>query len=144
LESLFNQEAELSEISSIANTICKFLNQYPILLLKGELGTGKTTLTQQILKSLEYSDAVNSPTFNIVNEYKINVDKTVFHFDLYRIKNERELDELGFIEYIDSGNICIIEWPEIAMNYFDTEYLELQIHHLNNKRHYELNLINHS
>jgi tRNA threonylcarbamoyladenosine biosynthesis protein TsaE len=141
LEPILNLEANLSEIPSIAIKICELLNLYSILLIKGDLGTGKTTLTQQILKTLDYQETVNSPTFNIVNEYKINSNKTVFHFDLYRIKNEEELDELGFIEYIDSGNICIIEWPEIALNYFDTEYLELQIHHLDDKRFYELNLV---
>jgi tRNA threonylcarbamoyladenosine biosynthesis protein TsaE len=72
---------------------------------------------------------VSSPTFNIVNTYKTEEGFNVHHFDLYRIKHIEELDEIGFWEYLDSGDLCIIEWPEIIEDYLDIEYLKLQIKH---------------
>lgn len=86
--------------------------EHPILLLKGNLGAGKTTFTQFLLKNLESTDEVNSPTYSIVNEYSIPKGK-VFHFDLYRLKNIEEAYDIGIEEYLDNAALCIIEWPEI-------------------------------
>ncbi len=75
---------------------------HPILLLKGNLGAGKTTFTQFLLKNLESTDEVNSPTYSIVNEYNTPKGK-VFHFDLYRLKNIEEVFDIGIEEYLDNG-----------------------------------------
>lgn len=86
--------------------------KHKILLLKGNLGAGKTTFTQVLLRNLGSKDEASSPTYAIVNEYEIPGGK-VFHFDLYRLKDTAELHDIGFEEYLDSGHLCIIEWPEI-------------------------------
>ncbi|MGE8554521.1 tRNA (adenosine(37)-N6)-threonylcarbamoyltransferase complex ATPase subunit type 1 TsaE [Chryseobacterium jejuense] len=86
--------------------------KYNILLLKGNLGAGKTTFTQFLLKNLGSEDEVNSPTYSIVNEYTTSKGK-VFHFDLYRLKNIEEVYDIGIEEYLDNSFLCIIEWPEV-------------------------------
>lgn len=86
--------------------------KHNILLLKGNLGAGKTTFTKFLLKNLGSKDEVSSPTYAIVNEYHTPKGK-VFHFDLYRMKNIGEVYDIGMDEYLDNAQLCIIEWPEI-------------------------------
>lgn len=86
--------------------------KYNILLLKGNLGAGKTTFTQFLLKNLDSEDEVNSPTYSIVNEYSSPKGK-IYHFDLYRLKNIEEVYDIGIEEYLDNAFLCIIEWPEV-------------------------------
>ena len=86
--------------------------KHNILLLKGNLGVGKTTFTKFLLKNLGSKDEVSSPTYAIVNEYHTPKGK-VFHFDLYRMKNITEVYDIGMDEYLDNAQLCIIEWPEI-------------------------------
>ena len=86
--------------------------QHNILLLKGNLGAGKTTFTQFLLKDLGSQDEVSSPTYAIVNEYD-TPKGNVFHFDLYRMKNADEVEDIGIHEYLDNAFLCIIEWPEV-------------------------------
>ena len=99
--------------------------QHNILLLKGNLGAGKTTFTQFLLKSLESTDEVNSPTYSIVNEYNTPKGK-VFHFDLYRLKNIEEVYDIGIEEYLDNAFLCIIEWPEV----YEEELYGLKYHEM--------------
>ncbi|MFY1045627.1 tRNA (adenosine(37)-N6)-threonylcarbamoyltransferase complex ATPase subunit type 1 TsaE [Chryseobacterium sp. GP-SGM7] len=86
--------------------------KHNILLLKGNLGAGKTTFSQFLLKNLGSEDEVNSPTYSIVNEYNSPKGK-IFHFDLYRLKNIDEVYDIGIEEYLDNSFLCIIEWPEV-------------------------------
>lgn len=86
--------------------------KHNILLLKGNLGAGKTTFTQFLLKNLGSEDEVNSPTYSIVNEYNSPKGK-IYHFDLYRLKNIDEVYDIGIEEYLDNSFLCIIEWPEV-------------------------------
>ena len=86
--------------------------QHNILLLKGNLGAGKTTFSQFLLKKLGSSDEVSSPTYAIVNEYD-SPKGIIFHFDLYRMKSIDEVYDIGIEEYLDNSFLCIIEWPEI-------------------------------
>ena len=87
--------------------------EYRIFTLTGSLGAGKTTMVKAFAEILQSGDEVTSPTFSIVNEY-IFPEGKIYHFDLYRLNNRNELLQLGFDEYIDSGNYCFIEWPEIS------------------------------
>ena len=82
--------------------------QHNILLLKGNLGAGKTTFTQFLLKNLGSKDEVSSPTYAIVNEYDSPKGK-IFHFDLYRMKNITETYDIGIEEYLNNTFLCIIE-----------------------------------
>ena len=110
MEKAFN----LSEINSIAKDILQETNS-KILLFFGEMGVGKTTLIKEIVKELGYEHDVSSPTFSIVNEYEVK-DGLVYHFDFYRLKDEIEAYDIGFEDYVYSGNWCLIEWPELIMN----------------------------
>lgn len=96
-----------------------------ILLLKGNLGAGKTTFTQFLMKKLGSRDEVNSPTYSIVNEYSTPQGK-VFHFDLYRLKNIDEVYDIGIEEYLDNAFLCIIEWPEV----YEEELHGLKFHEM--------------
>ena len=102
---------QLEEWKDIVNQIIPNL-QHNILLLKGNLGSGKTTFSQFLLKELGSSDEISSPTYSIVNEYDTPKGK-VFHFDLYRLKSVEEAYDFGIEEYLDNGYLSIIEWPEI-------------------------------
>ena len=102
-------------------------NSSKIILFNGELGSGKTTLIQLICKKLKIKEKVLSPTFNLINEYQINNDFKVYHFDLYRIKSIQELIEIDFIDYIYSGNYCFVEWPKICEDLIDINFKEIFI-----------------
>lgn len=81
-----------------------------VLALVGDLGAGKTTLTQGLMNGLGYHEAVTSPTFSLVQEYR-GGSLEVFHFDFYRVEDEHELLELGWDDYLDRGGVVIVEWP---------------------------------
>jgi tRNA threonylcarbamoyladenosine biosynthesis protein TsaE len=136
----------LEDLRRLAGEIALQLKKYPIVILKGELGAGKTTLAQMICEQLGVKESVTSPTYTLVNEYQFGSGK-IYHFDLYRLGQEEELEGIGFMEYLDSclpigktGNICLIEWPEIAGNYLqDFPIMEVVIHKENDSRSIELN-----
>lgn len=129
---------QLSEVDEVAKIIVnQHLTQHRIILLKGELGAGKTTLIKSIAKLLGIKDEITSPTFNLLNEYAIpRVQKKLFHFDCYRIELDEEIIDLGWYEYIeDSSAWCFIEWPEnIKRLLADENYLSIEIKHLNGAR----------
>ena len=95
--------------------------QKHIYLLYGNLGAGKTTWVKYLVSHLG-GDArqVDSPTFSLVNTYEVNGIQ-IHHFDLYRLESLEEIEDIGFMEYIDSGNLCIIEWPEKIAEFLPTE-----------------------
>ena len=101
-----------------------------ILLLKGNLGAGKTTFSQFLLKNLGSSDEVSSPTYAIVNEYDSPKGK-IFHFDLYRMKSIEEVFDIGIEEYLDNAFLCIIEWPEI----YEEELADFPHHEIKIENH---------
>lgn len=104
----------LSEWNDVVNQIIPEI-KHPILLLKGNLGAGKTTFSQFLLKEMESQDEISSPTYSIVNEYDTPKGK-VFHFDLYRLKSVEEAYDFGIEEYLDNCYLSIIEWPEIYID----------------------------
>lgn len=122
-------------IKSIAKQIAGDLLFCNTLFINGNLGSGKTFLTKYIIQSLTNKKDLNitSPTFNIVNIYNINEEKSIYHFDLYRIKSIQELENIGFFEYLETG-ICIIEWGDIIKKSLQN-YLNIDISIIeNNKR----------
>ncbi|MCK4921498.1 MAG: tRNA (adenosine(37)-N6)-threonylcarbamoyltransferase complex ATPase subunit type 1 TsaE [Bacteroidales bacterium] len=80
----------------------------------GEMGAGKTTFIKAICKELKVVDNISSPTFALVYEYFSELRGSVYHFDLYRVKSQAELYDLGYEDYFYSGSLCFIEWPEMA------------------------------
>ena len=106
----------LEEMQTAANS---FLANYPKgghFAVYGEMGAGKTTLIQCICKSMGLPFA-GSPTFSLVNEYRLDDGRKLYHFDLYRLNSIEELNSIGFQEYLDSGDYVFIEWPQIAAEY---------------------------
>lgn len=129
---------QLEEWKDIVNQIIPNL-QYNILLLKGNLGAGKTTFSQYLIKELGSPDKVSSPTYSIVNEYNTPKGK-VFHFDLYRLKSVEEAYDFGIEEYLDNGFLSIIEWPEIYMDELEGyDFHEMTITNTESGREIEFN-----
>ena len=93
-----------------------------IVLISGEMGVGKTTLIKQVLLSMKVIENVSSPTFSIINEHITGQNKIVYHMDLYRIKNISEIEGIGLFEYLESGNLCIIEWGDMIEKLIDSKY----------------------
>ena len=116
----------LKEIGKVSKQIINLLFDTRLILLRGDLGTGKTTLIKSILNEMGLKENITSPTFSIVNEYELNKE-SIYHFDLYRIKDKKELDILGFDEYLDSGQKCFIEWPEVAIEHIFCSYVDIYI-----------------
>lgn len=100
----------LKDIDKIARKLLEE-SQTKTILFKGEMGSGKTTLISAMVKILGGESKVSSPTFSIVNEYKVKSD-IVYHFDFYRIKNQIEASDIGIEDYFYSGNWNFVEWPD--------------------------------
>lgn len=96
------------------------------LLFYGEMGAGKTTFIKAFCAALGVKDTVSSPTFSIVNEYHYP-EGIIYHFDFYRLKNQTEALDLGFEEYLYSGEYCLIEWPEKIPDLLPKNYLQINI-----------------
>lgn len=109
-------EYTIDDLTKTAVSVLEKTKKNKIFLFSGEMGSGKTTLIKAICQQLGIEDIVSSPTYSIVNIYQSTLFGEVYHFDLFRLKNEQEAEEIGIADYLDSGNICIIEWPEIAPN----------------------------
>jgi len=116
----------LAEIDAVAEKILAE-NPKKILLFNGSMGVGKTTLIKSLAKKLGVKDATSSPTFSLVNEYQINGNQFIYHFDVYRLKNEMEALDMGIDEYLYSGNWCFIEWPENIPNLIPEEHSTITI-----------------
>ena len=123
----------LNEIDKISKIILDNIKHINIVLLKGDLGSGKTTLVKSILKKLGVNDEIKSPTFSIVNEYD-HPSGPIYHFDLYRIEKIDELDVIGFEEYIDNCNICFIEWPEVGMEKIFGNYMQINLGYIDDDK----------
>jgi len=107
---------------------------HKIILISGEMGVGKTTLIKQILIGLNVIDNISSPTFSIINEYTTKSKDLVYHMDLYRINKIEELEEIGFFEYLESGNLCFIEWGDIIEDIIGENYNKFKLTESDNLR----------
>ena len=116
----------LEEIDTIANQILA-ANPNKVLLFNGEMGVGKTTLIKSLAKNLGVNDVTSSPTFSLVNEYQIIDNQYIYHFDVYRLKNEMEAMDMGIEDYLYSGNWCFIEWPDKIPNCIPDQHSTITI-----------------
>lgn len=98
-----------------------------IIAFYGPMGAGKTTFITAVCNSLGVNDIVTSPTFTIVNEYRDGKDNPVYHFDFYRINRIAEALDIGLFEYFDSGNLCLMEWPEMIEDLLPEDTLRVKI-----------------
>lgn len=102
----------LNDIEEVAKEFSRYISTHKIVAFHGDLGAGKTTFIQAVCKQLGVKENVSSPTFSIINQYTTAENKTIFHIDLYRVKDDEEAINAGVEECIYSGDICFIEWPE--------------------------------
>ena len=121
---------KLSELKKASNFVLKNVNR-DVILITGEVGTGKTTLIKEYCKLIGVEEIVNSPTYTLINEYQ-NKSGKIVHMDLYRVEDIKEINELGLFEYLDK-NIVIIEWPEIILEMIDVKYSLINITFINEK-----------
>lgn len=106
----------LDETMKFARSIAQAIVPNFIITLSGELGSGKTTIVREVLHSLGIKGSIKSPTYTIVEPYKIN-NLDLYHFDLYRFNDPEEWFESGFDEYFEHHSICFIEWAEKAIEF---------------------------
>lgn len=124
-------ELTIKDLSSIDEAAKKFLKEIGdsrLIAFYAPMGAGKTTFTTAVCRALGVADdAVSSPTFSIVNEYRTSDGESLFHFDFYRITKIAEALDIGFYDYIDSGCLCLMEWPENIEEIIPEETLRVHI-----------------
>jgi tRNA threonylcarbamoyladenosine biosynthesis protein TsaE len=122
---------DLSQINTIAKELSTHL-KHPVVCIEGPMGAGKTTFIQALSKVLGCKDIANSPTFALVNTYQTLSGANIHHFDCYRLNHIHEALDMGIEEYLDSGNKCFIEWPQLIYPLLD-EYHTLTLELKNNQ-----------
>ncbi len=117
----------ISNIDTAAQWLLQEMGQHKIITFEAPMGCGKTTLIAALCKQLQVVEVPISPTFSIINEYVTTDHKTIYHIDLYRIKDMEELLSIGFEEVLYSGHLCFIEWPSNAFDLIPEEALTITI-----------------
>lgn len=115
------------QLREVAEALLAALDDRTVVALRGEMGAGKTTLIRSVAECLGVEDQVTSPTFALVNQYESDKGERLFHFDFYRIEDEREAFDLGYEEYFYSGDLCFVEWPEKIEGLLPEEMMEVRI-----------------
>ncbi len=122
------QIAGLQDLERAAREFIQLLGGRTLVAFYAPMGAGKTTFTTAVCKELGVEeDAISSPTFAIVNEYRGKSGRPVFHFDFYRIENPSEALDIGLYDYLDSGELCLMEWPENIEGLLPEETLRVHI-----------------
>ena len=103
----------LKHLESAAQQFVDAIGTRTVFAFYGKMGAGKTTFIRAVCEALGVQDVINSPTFAIVNEYLSGNGDPIYHFDFYRIKKEQEALDIGYEDYVYSGNLCFMEWPEL-------------------------------
>ena len=114
-----------AETKNFGSKLAGLIEIPALILLKGELGTGKTLITKAAVSALGYQGDVTSPTFNLVQEYQAEVE--IVHMDLYRLDRSEELLEIGFEDYLNRDALIFIEWPELALPLIPADFIFINI-----------------
>lgn len=131
----------LDNINEAAKQLLKAIGEKKVIALHGEMGAGKTTLVHAVCDLMGVEDAVGSPTFSIINEYNAADGRTIRHLDLYRLKDAAEAAAAGVEDSLYSGDLCFVEWPEIAPTIFPPETVHCYLKIIGNKeRMLQINL----
>ena len=117
----------LDELPHAAAAVINALEGRSVVVFRGEMGAGKTTLIREIVARLGADDTVTSHTFAIVNQYTTREGKNIYHFDFYRINRLEEAYDFGYEEYFYSGNLCLVEWPEKIEELLPEEVMTVRI-----------------
>lgn len=123
-------EILIQDIDAIAEAAKKFvaaMGDRKVFAFYGKMGAGKTTFIKAVCEELGVEDVINSPTFAIVNEYVDGEGEPIYHFDFYRIKKDQEVLDIGYEDYVFSGNVCFMEWPELIENLLPDDAVKVTI-----------------
>lgn len=119
---------DLEDLGRAAKAFLEEIGEHTLVAFYAPMGAGKTTFTTAVCKALGVEeDAISSPTFAIVNEYRGREGRPIFHFDFYRIDNPAEALDIGLYDYLDSGELCLMEWPENIEGLLPEETLRISI-----------------
>ena len=119
---------DLEDLGRAAQAFLEAIGEHTLVAFYAPMGAGKTTFTTAVCKALGVEeDAISSPTFAIVNEYRGREGRPIFHFDFYRIDNPAEALDIGLYDYLDSGCLCLMEWPENIEGLLPEETLRVTI-----------------
>jgi len=127
--------AEIKSLSEINHIAARFIQAHPadrIFAFYGEMGAGKTTFIKALCEEMHVQDYVTSPTFALINEYKTDGNRSIFHFDFYRITNLSEAYDFGYEDYFYSGDYCFIEWPELIESLLPSIAVKVTIREIEN------------
>ena len=123
-------EIRISSIDEIAQAASQFVDamgESTVFAFYGKMGAGKTTFIKAVCEALGVADVINSPTFAIVNEYLDGKGEPIYHFDFYRIKRPQEVLDIGYKDYVYSGNVCFMEWPELIEELLPEDVVKVTI-----------------
>ena len=109
-------EITIKSLDTIQEAAKEFINRMgegKVFAFSGKMGAGKTTFIKALCETLGVKDVITSPTFSLINEYTDGKGNSIYHFDFYRIKKLEEVYDMGYEDYFYSGNLCLLEWPEL-------------------------------
>jgi tRNA threonylcarbamoyladenosine biosynthesis protein TsaE len=132
----------IAEMPLIAAELAEVISRFRVVTFSGNLGAGKTTLIKTLCQLLGVEDAVSSPTYSLVNQYKCNAENRgsfIYHIDLYRVKDDEEAYDAGIEDNLYSGHLCLVEWPEKAMGVIPEGSLKVEITYISpDQRHIQV------
>lgn len=117
----------LDTIHEAAKEFIKGMGDGKVFAFYGKMGAGKTTFIKALCEVLGVKDVITSPTFAIINEYTDGNDNPIYHFDFYRIKKLEEVYDMGYEDYFYSGNLCLLEWPELVEDVLPKNVIKVTI-----------------
>ena len=122
----------LDKIENAAKQFLSFVSDHKVFAFNGEMGAGKTTFIKALCTQLGVEENISSPTYSIIQQYKTKNGKTIYHIDLYRMKDEEEVLQAGVEDCLYSNNICFVEWPEKASSIFPANKVEVFLQPIEN------------
>ena len=117
----------VEQLAEVSDYLISLRGEADVIAFYGAMGAGKTTLIKDLCHRMGVTDEVNSPTFAIVNAYVTEEGESVYHFDFYRIKKIEEAYDIGYEDYFYSGNLCLIEWPELIEPLLPEKHIRVEI-----------------
>ncbi len=117
----------LNNINTAARQFLAAVGNSKVFAFNGQMGAGKTTFIHAVCETLGVEEAIGSPTFSIINHYRAANGETIYHIDLYRVKDEEEAIQAGVEDCLYSGNFCFVEWPGKASSIFPEETIQVNI-----------------